>query len=216
MKEKRKAKTPPPFKTWLISKLRAACQKWPAYYETKKRNRIEVDVLSCEAMPGGKWSIVAEAEYGEIVLPVNSPMKLGRRVFYRCDLCGKVGPDRDRVVLKNGKSKKVSMYAVDHIEPVVGVEGFTTWDAYIARMFPVDTENAFQVVCRECHAIKTKKENTERKGAKDESGHKSEQPQPKPRARKSARGVHPAGHTGICVRKQGRPKRATRHHNHNR
>ena len=50
---------------------------------------------------------------------------------------------------------------VDHIEPVIGPEGFTTWDDYIHRMFcPVDN---FQVVCSECHDKKSAKEVQARK-----------------------------------------------------
>lgn len=45
---------------------------------------------------------------------------------------------------------------VDHIKPVVGSEGFTSWDVYIKNMF-CDKEN-LQVVCKPCHKIKTKQE----------------------------------------------------------
>lgn len=50
---------------------------------------------------------------------------------------------------------------VDHIEPVVPVSGFSSWDEVISRMFcPVD---GLQVLCKPCHAIKTKEENALRK-----------------------------------------------------
>lgn len=49
---------------------------------------------------------------------------------------------------------------VDHITPVVGAEGFTTWDSYIERMF-CDKEG-FQVLCKPCHQIKTQQEKGER------------------------------------------------------
>ena len=45
---------------------------------------------------------------------------------------------------------------VDHINPVVGVNGFTTWDSYIENLF-CDEEN-LQVLCLECHGRKTKLE----------------------------------------------------------
>ena len=45
---------------------------------------------------------------------------------------------------------------VDHIVPVVGSEGFTTWDNYIERMF-CDVDN-LQVLCTTCHTSKTKEE----------------------------------------------------------
>ena len=50
---------------------------------------------------------------------------------------------------------------VDHIEPVInpGV-GFINWDTYIERMFcPVDN---FQILCSNCHDIKTAKEKDEK------------------------------------------------------
>lgn len=60
---------------------------------------------------------------------------------------------------------------VDHITPVVPITGFgvrKTWDwnIYIHNMFcPVD---GFQVLCKDCHAEKTKKENELRKVYKTE------------------------------------------------
>jgi len=50
---------------------------------------------------------------------------------------------------------------VDHIEPVVPKEGFTTWDDYISRLF-CDKSN-MQVVCKGCHRIKSYNETQERK-----------------------------------------------------
>lgn len=50
---------------------------------------------------------------------------------------------------------------VDHIEPVVPVTGFTTWDEVINRMF-CESEN-LQVLCAACHKVKTSKEKEERK-----------------------------------------------------
>ncbi len=42
---------------------------------------------------------------------------------------------------------------VDHIEPVVTEQGFTTFDDYIYRMFcPIEN---LQVLCSECHNAKT-------------------------------------------------------------
>lgn len=49
---------------------------------------------------------------------------------------------------------------VDHITPVVGPSGFTTWDNYIANMF-CEKDN-FQILCLACHAVKTKQEKGER------------------------------------------------------
>ncbi len=45
---------------------------------------------------------------------------------------------------------------VDHIEPVIGSEGFKTWDLVIERMF-VEVDK-LQVLCKDCHTRKTKDE----------------------------------------------------------
>lgn len=46
---------------------------------------------------------------------------------------------------------------VDHISPVVDpATGFLSWDVYIERMF-CETSN-LQVLCTECHKLKTKEE----------------------------------------------------------
>lgn len=45
---------------------------------------------------------------------------------------------------------------VDHITPVVGASGFTTWDDFISNLF-CSKEN-LQVLCTVCHAQKTKLE----------------------------------------------------------
>lgn len=79
--------------------------------------------------------------------PINECRKKNRvrRGVYRCEICGKL--------IKKGE--------VDHISPVVPVSGFTTWDDYINNMFcEID---GFQLLCSECHEIKTNKENEERK-----------------------------------------------------
>lgn len=75
------------------------------------------------------------------------------RGIYECNICK--GHYRHKDV------------AIDHVVPVVGVEGFTTWDDYINRMYPEDP-NKFQVLCSMCHDIKTKKENLERQKARQE------------------------------------------------
>jgi len=61
---------------------------------------------------------------------------------YRCRLCLCEFP--------------ASTVEVDHITPVVGAGGFTTWDDYIENMF-CDKDN-LQVVCKPCHKIKSKQE----------------------------------------------------------
>lgn len=65
---------------------------------------------------------------------------------YRCVLClGLFGPREVRV---------------DHIDPVVPLSGFVSWDDYVGRLF----HGAQQVACVKCHSIKTKEERLLREG----------------------------------------------------
>lgn len=50
---------------------------------------------------------------------------------------------------------------VDHIDPVVPLTGFTTWDSFIERLFC--SAKHLQVLCTTCHKRKTKEEAAERK-----------------------------------------------------
>ena len=54
------------------------------------------------------------------------------------------------------KSGRIPNIFVDHISPVVGPEGFTTWDELINRLF-CEEEN-LQVLCKVCHDAKTQDE----------------------------------------------------------
>lgn len=58
--------------------------------------------------------------------------------------------------------KRVNNVFVDHIDPIIDpVEGFTTWDNVIERMFV--EEAGLQVLCAECHKKKTTQERNLRK-----------------------------------------------------
>lgn len=54
---------------------------------------------------------------------------------------------------------------VDHIVPVVGPEGFTSWDEYIKNMFC--SKDNLQVLCKEDHDRKTKLERASAKSLKE-------------------------------------------------
>lgn len=52
---------------------------------------------------------------------------------------------------------------IDHIIPCIKPsEGFKTWDEYIASRFVYDPK-LLQGLCHDCHRIKSKKENQERR-----------------------------------------------------
>lgn len=85
--------------------------------------------------------------------PRNEALKRARveRGLYKCAQCSGIF-SREFVV-------------IDHKIPVVGSEGFTTWDEYIERMF-CNVDN-FQILCFIDHEIKTKEEAHARKAHRD-------------------------------------------------
>jgi 5-methylcytosine-specific restriction endonuclease McrA len=86
--------------------------------------------------------------------PKNNVLKKARlsRGVYQCSSCSKVVSNRE--------------IKIDHIEPVIPVTGFTTWDDFINRLFC--EESGLQAICEPCHAEKTSKENEIRKRLKKE------------------------------------------------
>jgi len=47
---------------------------------------------------------------------------------------------------------------IDHLNPVISpITGFTSWDSYIQRLFV--SHNHLQVLCKDCHQLKTQAEN---------------------------------------------------------
>ena len=84
--------------------------------------------------------------------PRNSALRNARiqRNVYVCKKCLKEFPKPE--------------IAIDHKIPVVSLEGFTTWDEYIKRLFC--EEAGFQILCHPCHKEKTVAENAARREAK--------------------------------------------------
>ncbi|MGL4584067.1 MAG: HNH endonuclease signature motif containing protein [Flavobacterium sp.] len=75
-------------------------------------------------------------------------IKTGRLAkHYKCAACSGNYPAKDVVV--------------DHILPVVPIEGFTSWDVVVDRMY-CEADN-LQVLCKPCHKIKSSEESLERK-----------------------------------------------------
>ena len=69
------------------------------------------------------------------------------RMGYQCAHCKEVFMKKDT--------------CLDHIEPVVPDEGFTTFDSYIERMF-CSADN-FQILCQRCHDTKSADERERKK-----------------------------------------------------
>lgn len=106
-----------------------------------------------------------------------------RRVFSRSDLRRKIvdlvlvehsDPTRKRV--KNwckcpacGEFIPKSYMQVDHIIPIIGIDESLedlSWDTVIDRLWC--EEHNLTAICKECHIIKTKAENKERRKLKKE------------------------------------------------
>ena len=91
-----------------------------------------------------KYQCLNEAKTEKKINP-----KSGRLAqHYACAECGNDFPAKD--------------VQVDHIKPVVDPKkGFISWDVFIDRLF-CEQKN-FQVLCKEDHKKKTKKETSDRK-----------------------------------------------------
>jgi 5-methylcytosine-specific restriction endonuclease McrA len=61
-----------------------------------------------------------------------------------------------------GQETHKKLAAVDHVETVVPLAGFQSWDETIARM----KSTKLMVLCCECHSKKTKDENEKRRALK--------------------------------------------------
>lgn len=69
------------------------------------------------------------------------------RGIYKCAQCSaQVGP----------KDIKI-----DHINPVIPIEGFKSWDEVVDRLF-CELEG-YQAICKNCHDAKTSSENDQRR-----------------------------------------------------
>lgn len=77
--------------------------------------------------------------------------------LYKCALCGTIGPPT--LPPEEGKKNRRKNIAADHIEPVVDPNvGFVDWNTFIERLY-VELPK-WQALCYDCHAKKTREENT--------------------------------------------------------
>lgn len=69
------------------------------------------------------------------------------RGVYKCESCGYLGKKNDM--------------QLDHVLPIVPIDGWDTWDGYIKRLFC--QSEGFAVLCRSCHSAKSATEARLRK-----------------------------------------------------
>lgn len=109
---------------------------------------------------GGQWTPARFRSFIKSALraatkrwgPVNAVRKDARvdRGIYMC-----AGYKKRKHKVKRTVDGKMNIF-VDHIEPVVGPEGFKDWNTMIERMF-VEADK-LQLLCRDCHDRKSKDE----------------------------------------------------------
>lgn len=91
-----------------------------------------------------KYEVLEEAFVGRVVNQKTNRLSK----HYKCNMCQGHFP--------------TSEVNVDHVIPVVSpTDGFTTYDSFISNLF-CGKEN-LQVLCSDCHNIKTKEENQVRR-----------------------------------------------------
>lgn len=96
-----------------------------------------------------QFEALKEACIGKAVNPASG--RLAK--FYECEKC------EGSFVRKDVQ--------IDHIEPVVPLTGFNSWDEIIKRMF-VEKEG-YSVLCRDCHKEKTLQERKYAREQKESS-----------------------------------------------
>lgn len=84
------------------------------------------------------------------------------KALYECEICncfiyeGKSAKTFDKYI-EQYKAVKQQTPHLDHIDPVIPLEHWSwSWDDYFERLFC--TVDNFQVMCKDCHDVKTKKE----------------------------------------------------------
>ncbi|AJT60738.1 putative HNHc superfamily protein [Citrobacter phage CVT22] len=122
------------------------CEAYPEWTQSRYESFVKSVLRAGSRKWPPKYKVLNEAKCGKMV------NELSGRVaeHYRCADCNSLFPAK--------------LVVVDHCEPVVATSGFTNWDDIIQRMFC--SSDGLQVLCKDCHKIKTKQENEERKANK--------------------------------------------------
>lgn len=87
--------------------------------------------------------------------------------LHRCDKCGNMCYEGES---ENNYQKYLDQFPdkiilfepihMDHIKPVVDINGWTTWEDFFESLFC--PEDNFRALCPPCHEIKTSNENSHR------------------------------------------------------
>lgn len=114
-----------------------------AWSDSKKFNFIKGVLRKGTTRWPAKYEVLNAAKRGKIVNPASGRLA----EHFLCNKCGGLFPAK--------------LVAVDHLAPVVPVTGFTSWDDVISRMFC--GPDGLQVLCKECHRLKSNEENAQRR-----------------------------------------------------
>ena len=117
----------------------------------EKKAKEYVTFASGKKMTKKTWIMAGLRRMSYRWPPKNEAERAARvdRGLYKCATCE--------------ASFKAGEYAIDHITPLISVkEGYTSWDEVINNLF-CDKEG-FQILCHECHSLKTDLEDKMRAG----------------------------------------------------
>lgn len=114
-----------------------------AWTESRFHSFVKGGLRSLSQKWPPKYRILSKAHTEQRINPASG--RLAK--FYRCAEC------KSEFVAKDVE--------VNHIEPVVPITGFDSWDNTIERLFC--EEDGLEVVCKPCHKAITKQENISRK-----------------------------------------------------
>lgn len=94
-----------------------------------------------------KYASIASAYVKDGINPkTGKPCKL-----HRCPACGELHPK--------------GMMQADHINPVIPLTGFDSWDGVITRLYC--EKEGFRPLCKPCHRQLTNEQNKQRKALKN-------------------------------------------------
>lgn len=119
------------------------CEAYPEWTQSRYESFVKSVLRAGSRKWPPKYEVLNDAKRGKQINPATGRLA----EHYECAECGGLFPAK--------------LVAVDHIDSVVPVTGFVSWDDVISRLFC--PRRRLQALCKECHAIKTKQENEERK-----------------------------------------------------